>query len=182
VLLEHLRSILVSLGTLPPRDEQMILLERWITRIIDERSDPEQQQVLRRYGIWHLLRRLRRHVEDTETTHNQLACARQHRRGALALLDWLDAHGLTLATWQQPDLDRWLTDDNATHLREAGHFVRWANKQKLTAIGYPAVKWGGPARVIDTEARWAQARWLLHDSTVTPEDRVTGLLVLLYAQ
>jgi hypothetical protein len=179
---EHLRSMLVCLGTLPPRDEQMIRLDRWVTRIIDERTDPDQQQILRRYGVWHLLRRLRRRVEGTETTHNQLATARQHLRGAIALLDWLDAHGLTLTTWQQPDLDRWLTDDNATHRREAGHFVRWANKQKLTHLNYPAVKWGGPTRVIDTETRWNQARWLLHDHTVKPEDRVAGLLVLLYAQ
>jgi hypothetical protein len=60
--------------------------------------------------------------------------------------------------------------------------VRWANKQKLTHLDYPAVKWGGPTRVIDTETRWHQARWLLHDHTVRPEDRVAGLLVLLYAQ
>ncbi|WP_162788479.1 hypothetical protein [Amycolatopsis albispora] len=33
-----------------------------------------------------------------------------------------------------------------------------------------------------SEARWAQARWLLHDDNVKPEDRVAGLLVLLYAQ
>ena len=31
-------------------------------------------------------------------------------------------------------------------------------------------------------ARRAQARWLLHDHTVSPVDRVAGLLVLLYAQ
>src|SRR5207247_2369780 len=36
--------------------------------------------------------------------------------------------------------------------------------------------------VIDTEARWEQARWLLHDGTLKPGDRVAGLLVLLYAQ
>jgi hypothetical protein len=30
--------------------------------------------------------------------------------------------------------------------------------------------------------RWEQARWLLHDHTVKPEDRLAGLLVLLYAQ
>jgi len=46
----------------------------------------------------------------------------------------------------------------------------------------PAARWHGPARTIDTEARWAQARWLLHDHAVHPADRVTGLLVLLYAQ
>jgi hypothetical protein len=31
-------------------------------------------------------------------------------------------------------------------------------------------------------ARWAPARWLLHDHTLSPADRVAGLLVLLYAQ
>lgn len=43
-------------------------------------------------------------------------------------------------------------------------------------------RWHGPTRNIDTEARWAQARWLLHDHTVNTIDRVVGLLVLLYAR
>ncbi|MGW3473650.1 hypothetical protein ACWDKQ_35620 [Saccharopolyspora sp. NPDC000995] len=178
---EHLRSILVAAGALPHRDEQMSRLERWITRAIAERP-PAQQQLLRSYGIWHLLRRLRGRVEGAETTHNQLATVRQHLRGAMVFLDWLASHDLTLATCGQPDLDRWLTDDNATHRVEAGHFVRWAKKQKLTRLSYPATRWGGPARIIDTETRWEQARWLLHDPSVKPEDRVAGLLILLYAQ
>ena len=82
----------------------------------------------------------------------------------------------------QDDLDTWLASDAATHRREAGHFVRWAKKQKLTSLEFPAIRWGGPTGVIDTEARWDQARRLLHDDTVKPEDRVAGLLVLLYAQ
>ena len=36
--------------------------------------------------------------------------------------------------------------------------------------------------MIDTETRWEQARWLLHDDSPKPEDRLAGLLVLLYAQ
>lgn len=44
------------------------------------------------------------------------------------------------------------------------------------------MRWGGPSGVIDTEARWEQARRLLHDNTLKPEDRVAGLLVLPYAQ
>ncbi|WP_238412317.1 hypothetical protein [Saccharothrix deserti] len=180
--LEHLRSVLVAAGALPHRDEQMSRLERWITQAVSERPDPAQQQLLRSYGIWHLLRRLRRRVEGTETTHNQLATARQHLRGAMVFLDWLASHDLTLATCGQPDFDRWLTDDKATHRDEAGHFVRWAKKQKLTRLTYSAVRWGGPVRVIDTETRWEQARRLLNDRSVKPEDRVAGLLILLYAQ
>ena len=63
-----------------------------------------------------------------------------------------------------------------------GNFVRWARNQKLTTVDFPATRWAGPARVIDTEARWEQARWLLHDDGVRPEDRAAGLLVLLYAK
>lgn len=180
--LEHLRSVLVAAGALPHRDEQMSRLERWITQAVAERPDDAQQQLLRSYGIWHLLRRLRHRVEGTETTHNQLATARQHLRGAIVFLDWLASHDLTLATCGQSDLDHWLTDDQATHRDEVGHFVRWARKQKLTRLTYPAVRWGGPVRVIDTETRWDQARRLLTDPSVKPEDRVAGLLVLLYAQ
>jgi hypothetical protein len=49
-------------------------------------------------------------------------------------------------------------------------------------MDFAATRWGGPSSVIDTETRWEQARWLLHDDTLKPEDRVAGLLVLLYAQ
>ena len=31
---EHLRSVLVAIGTLPPRDEQLTRLERWIAQAI----------------------------------------------------------------------------------------------------------------------------------------------------
>jgi hypothetical protein len=107
---------------------------------------------------------------------------RQHVKAAVSLLEWLAAHDLTLSTARQGDLEAWLAGGDAVHRREAGNFVRWAKQHKLTRLDFAATKWGGPTQVIDTEARWAQARWLLHDETVKPEDRVAGLLVLLYAQ
>ncbi|HVB43972.1 MAG TPA: hypothetical protein VNF47_14890 [Streptosporangiaceae bacterium] len=179
---EHLRAVLVAVGTLPHRDEQMARLERWITGVTAGRDDPDQQHMLHRYAVWHLLRRLRRRTGDTDTTHDQLAGVRQHVRAAIAFLDWLTARDLALATCRQNDLDAWITSDQASRRRETGHFIRWARKQKLTRLDFPATRWGGPSRVIDTEARWAQARRLLHDGSLDPEDRVAGLLVLLYAQ
>jgi len=87
-----------------------------------------------------------------------------------------------MVTARQGDLETWLTSDHLTHRRMAGNFVRWARAQKLTSLDFAATKWGGPSGVIDAEARWQQARRLLHDDTIKPEDRVAGLLVLLYAQ
>jgi hypothetical protein len=179
---EHLHAILVATAALPARDEQLARLECWITRTIGDRDDPNQQQLLHRYAVWHLLRRLRRRTDGTDTTHNQLVAVRQRVRAATVLLDWLTARDLTLETARQGDLETWLASPQATHRLEAGHFVRWARNQKLTSLDFPAVKWGGPKRVIDTETRWQQARWLLHDDTLKPEDRAARLLVLLYAQ
>jgi len=180
---EHLRAILVAAGTLPARDEHLARLERWIARTLAERADPEQRQLLHRYAVWHLLRRLRqRNTNTTHTTHAQAVTVKRHINAAIALLGGLATRGRTLADARQGDLDAWLTSDQASHRRDAGHFARWANRHKLTSLEFPATRWQGPARTIDTEARWAQARWLLHDHTVNTIDRVAGLLVLLYAQ
>jgi hypothetical protein len=167
---------------LEPRNEQLVRLERWMAMAIASRPDPDEQHLLRRYAIWHVLRRLRHRTAAGETTHNQLSTARQQVRAAIVVLDWLTVHDLTLATCTQNDLEAWLTSDKATHRREAGHFIRWATAQKLTNLVFPATKWGGPQQALDTESRWEQARWLLHDDAVKLEDRVAGLLVLLYAQ
>ena len=179
---EHLRSVLVDTGTLPPRDEQMTRLNHWISHVIGERPDPGQQQLLHRYAVWHVMRRLRARLGGTHATNGQVRAAQRVIKAATALLDWLTVRDLTLATARQGDLDAWLASAQASHRTDAGNFVRWARKQKLTSMDFAATRWGGPAGVIDTETRWQQACWLLHDDTLKPGDRVAGLLVLLYAQ
>jgi hypothetical protein len=179
---EHLRSVLVAIGTLPARDEQMCRLERWIVLVIAGRPDPGQQQLLHRYAVWHVIRRLRARLRGEHATHSQVVAAQRIIKAAVALLDWLTAHDLTLATAGQGDLETWLVIAQASNRTDAGNFVRWARKHKLTSLDFAAIRWGGPTGVIDTETRWEQARWLLHDGTLKPEDRVAGLLVLLYAQ
>lgn len=180
--LKHLRTILVATGALPARDEHMARLEQAITHTISQRRDPDEQHLLRRYAIWHMLRRLRSRLNGAETTSNQFTSLMRHLHGALELLDWLTTRSLTLHTARQGDLDSWLASDNAKHRRELGHFIRWAKAQKLTTLDLPAIRWAGPQQAIDTESRWEHARRLLHDDTIKPEDRVAGLFVLLYAQ
>lgn len=179
---EHLRSVLVATGALPPRDEQMVRLERWIAMVIAARRDRDEQHLLQRYALWHLLRRLRRRGNKTETTHIQATTVKSHVRAAIALFDWLTGCGRTLATARQGDLEEWLVSDELTHRREAGHFLRWAAGEKLTALELPAERWGGPSGPIDAEAHFAKARRLLADTTIELSDRVAGLFVLLYAQ
>jgi len=180
--LTHLRSVLVATGALPARDEHLVQLGRWITQTVADRADRQEKEILHRYAVWHVLRRLRQRIRGTHATCGQADVARRNIAAAAAFLDWLAARGLTLASCPQGDLDEWTVAASTSRRGPAGHFIRWARSQKLTSLDFPATRWAGPTRVIDAEGRWAQARRLLHDGTLKPEDRVAGLLVLLYAQ
>jgi hypothetical protein len=181
-VLAHLRSVLVATGTLPPRDEQIARLERFISDVLAARTDPGQQQILRQYAVWHLLRRLRRRNNGQPATIQQYDVANQQVRAAIALLDWLATSHMTLATCGQADLERWLAGGEASQRYHAGHFVRWTASHRLSGLSFPATRWQGPARALDDRARWDAACRLLHDGTLNPRDRLAGLLVLLYAQ
>jgi hypothetical protein len=179
---EHLRAVLVATGALPARDEHMARLERWVLAAVTARADPDEQYLLRRYAIWHLLRRLRSRQHGADITYGQTTVVKGRVRAAVELLDWLARRDLTLASADQGHLDDWLASDGATRHGDAGHFVRWTAAEKLTRLELPALRWTGPAGPIDADRRWSQARQLLSDDTIDTADRVAGLLVLLYAQ
>jgi hypothetical protein len=180
--LRHLRTILVATGTLPERDEHMTRLEAWTAKAVAGRPDPDERRLLHQYATWHVIRRLRGRLDGKHATYGQFLSAQRNVSAAIALLDWLAARGLALGTARQGDLDAWLGDTQAAHRTDAGNFVRWARKSKLTTLDFAAVRWGGPSGEIDTETRREQARRLLHDDSLKPEDRLAGLLILLYAQ
>ncbi len=179
---EHLRAVLVATGALPVRDEHMARLERWVEATIAARPDPDERYLLKRYAVWHLLRRLRRRHKGEAISYNQTTTVKAHVRVAVELLDWLAARGLTLSSADQGHLDAWLAAEGATRRGDAGNFIRWAASQKLTRLELPATRWNGPTGSVDGDQRWEQARWLLGDNTLDAADRVAGLLVLLYAQ
>ena len=106
---------------------------------------------------------MRRRNNGRPATHGQAVGITQQLTAAITLLDWLTAHHLDLGSARQGDLDTWLTSEHVTGRRAAGHFVRWAKRQKLTTLDFPATKWAGPNGDIDGEARWQQARRLLHE-------------------
>jgi hypothetical protein len=193
--LAHLRRVLVATGALPARDEQLLHLEQWITQTVEARDTASEGQVLHRYAVWHLLRKLRqRHRAAAaqhgrtpgtvpQTTRRQDDYVRQHVRAATAVFGLMREQGLTLASLTHPHLDRWAADRRFTDHQATGHFLRWAVASKHATRVKPSTPW--PARrtgPYDTERRWASARRLLHDATLQLPDRVAGLLVLLYAQ
>jgi hypothetical protein len=113
--LAHLRQVLIGVGALRRRDEHMVRIERFIDQILAAQTNPEQQKVLHRYTVWHLIRRLRQRNNGHPATIQQFNSVRQRTYAAVAFLDWLTEQQLTLGSCQQSDLDQWLTDDTATN-------------------------------------------------------------------
>ena len=175
---DHLRAMLVAVGVLPERDEHLARLERWITETISDHPEARRAATGTPSGTCCAGYATAR---TKPLTAGQATVVRRNLSAAIALLDWMSARDLTWPPPGQADLDQWLARPTADRIA-AGHFARWARRQKLTGLGYPATGWDGPGGPIDTEARWEQARRLLHDQTLPTADRVAGLLVLLYAQ
>ena len=79
-----------------------------------------------------MTRRLRSRLAGKHATHGQALAAQRNIKAAIALLDWLTARGLTLEAARQGDLDKWMGQAQASHRTDAGNFVRWARRNKLT--------------------------------------------------
>jgi hypothetical protein len=94
-ILAHLRSVLVATGTLPPHDEQMARLERFVSDVLATCSDLDQRQILRRHAVWHLLRRLR--AQQRAGSHDpavrRRASARPCRRRSCSCGSWHQVPG-----------------------------------------------------------------------------------------
>jgi hypothetical protein len=178
---DHLRALLVDHAVLPPRDERLIGLERAINRRIARVDNPAERRILRSYGTWRHLRRLRTLADRQPITADQVVYACNALTAAAGLLNWLQERGQTLATCAQDDIDDWLTID--TFSRSHG-FVTWAvSCRHAHNIQVPPFN-NQPVREVfaNRDQRWSLARQLLHGDSITLPDRVAGLLVLLYAQ
>ncbi|WP_243745118.1 hypothetical protein [Streptomyces hainanensis] len=85
--LAHLRSVVVATGSMPPRDERLIALEKWITATVQVRTDLAERRILHGYAVWHHLRRLRRRLGEEHAIRLQDLNVRCHVTAAGNFLD-----------------------------------------------------------------------------------------------
>jgi hypothetical protein len=179
---ERLRATLVAAGALPARDEQLVLLEHWLTGRLGTVADPGERAALQRFATWHYLARLRRRSAAVPVTPGQDQGVRIIIGMSVALLAWLHGRGRTLATATQHDIDDWLAAGGDHH--RARMFLVWAVRSGHTHhVRIPIQDTRYVRHVLpETDHRWTITRRLLHDETIHLPDRVAGLLVVLFAQ
>ncbi len=179
--IDHLRKVFVAGDVLSRRDEYLAAFERWIGPAIGKVSDPEERRIIRRFAVWHQLRRLRARAERGSLTTGQAQRARAGVRAAITLAAWLRANNTTLATCSQRHIDRWIADGRSTNYNARPFVERACRNGHAHDIAIPEPPRGSTTRIQDDQ-RWALVRQLLHDDTGSIEDRVAGLLLLLYGQ
>jgi hypothetical protein len=178
----HLRKVLVAGGILPARDERLAGLQLWADQQASRVEDPAERRIVRSFATWHHLRRLRRESERHYITAEQADYMHNEVRAALKLITWLRSNGKNLAACTQHDLDTWLTSGPGTNYH-ARAFVVWASRRGHTHdLDIPQHARNETLTQIEDDKRWALVRSLLHDDSDAIEDRVAGLLVLLYGQ
>ncbi len=177
--LRHLRQLLIATGALPELDPGLAGLERFIADTVDRVTHPGDARVLRGYGTWRVLGRLRRRATLAYYSADN---ARDQFNQAAQFVGWLHQHGLELGTCNQHQVERWLADGPG-HRRNIRPFLLWAiERGALRDITPPAHHRPSPSPATNSEAGWDHARRLLHDNDIDPADRVIGTLVVLYAQ
>lgn len=182
-IVRHLRAVLVAVGVLDARDENLARLEAWTAEQIAGIEPADDRHIIDTYATWWVLRRHRQRGRRRPT--GDTTTGRRNITVATALLAWLRAHDRTLDTATQADIDLWAATTSDSR-RRAGHdFLRWATKHRLVhdiAITRRPEPLPAPHPDPAITERTDQARRLLHDEDVTVTDRVAGLLVILYAQ
>ena len=119
----------------------------------------------------------RHHIttEQADYVHNEV-------RAAVILITWLRDHGTSLASCTQRDIDDWLAAGPGTCFH-ARTFVTWASSRGHAGdVEIPRPARSETLAQLEEDRRWELVRSLLHDDARAIEDRVAGLLVLLYGQ
>lgn len=94
----HVRQMLVAHGVLPPRHEQLAALEHLNARTVSGMGRADDRKTVAAFATWRVLRRVRRRADHHTNERTAISHARNQVLGATRFLDWLAAHGLTLAT------------------------------------------------------------------------------------
>ncbi len=177
---DYLRRMLIAHGVLTDRDDQLVNTEAWVGDLLATIDRAEDRRLLATYATWRVLRRLRARADRTDRPRTVTRHARDQLTAAAHLLDWLATRGLTLERTRQGDIDTWLATGPSAY--RARDFIGWAAQhghcRPLTIPTTSAVT----GTVMHPDQRLALLDQLLHDDTLELTDRVSGCLLLAYAQ
>jgi hypothetical protein len=181
-VIAFVRAALVHHGVLPERDEITAAFVRWTAHATDVLEDGPDRALVRAYATWHVTRQLAVSVRRGKTGSAAPKYARSLVAEGVKLTLWLHSKELKLSDLHQDLTDQWVSEGSSVR-RRVRLFLAWLARTGTT--GKLHVTWDYlSTHTIPLEdlERFALLRTLLHDRQIDPRDRLTGSLLLLYAQ
>jgi hypothetical protein len=174
-----LRQMLVQVGVLPPRNDDLERIPTWLDTLLLEQPE-HRTQLIRPFAHWFVLRRARRSAARRRYPAQAGGSVRKQIRVALEFLTWLDTLGLDLPAANQTVLDQWLAKGN-TRSHDIHYFLSWARSHRLTQdLRVPSRRRSQPEDLLDEQTRWQLLQRTFHDTTISLDTRVAAALILLF--
>lgn len=176
----YLRDLLDQSGALPRPRPELLRLEEWVARFL-EQLPANHAPTIGRYATWSILRKARRQATKVDLTSGAVAHAKASLRGVGTLLAWLDQQSLTVHSMTQPAIERFALSHSTT--RWLPQFLTWSGQHEASPpVRLPRRQQGAPTVELDDETHRAIIARLLIDEAVPLDARVACLLVALFGQ
>ncbi|WP_337320614.1 hypothetical protein [Microbacterium istanbulense] len=178
--LRYFRRTLMSAGVLPEIDVFLHDLETYGTRLFAT-LPAAHSALLGRFFRWRMLPLIRRSLQGRTLTSPMFSARRAQLRYISEFLQWLDTHGMTIETVDQPAIDRFVSADRVR--QQIGPFVTWAVQERIAPkVAVTTIRSrGAGSHLSDPDLAEITAR-VLADETIPLPTRLITLFAVVFAQ
>ncbi|HEU5472738.1 MAG TPA: hypothetical protein VFV67_18985 [Actinophytocola sp.] len=178
----YLRALLVAAGCLPDLDRAMHNFETWLRNRLSKLAGHPHERVLRQFGVWHQLSKMRAKAQQQALSPNARTYAVFEFNRAVEFCTWLAEHDHRLDQLSQPTFDRYYGGLSTAYRQSLRGFLNWA----ITTKRMPRLQFARPrfrtGEALDQQRRLDLLGHLLDGDDQRLAPRVAGCILLLYAQ
>jgi hypothetical protein len=178
----YLRGLLVAAGILPDEDQVLVDFERWLRRRLGTLAGHPYQQLLRQFGWWHQLPRMRTKSTRARLPAGAYLYARDQFKAAQSLLTWIADTGRTLSRLGQAELDTWFATARRSDRARSRGLLTWAMSHGHMPAGRLPALPGESGPSMTQRQRLDLLRQCTNDDAGALAVRVAAVLLLLFGQ
>ena len=160
----YLRDLLMDCGLLPAADRQLLDYDSWLRRRLDDLDGHPHHQLLRQFGIWYQLARMRARAASGPLRPTARQYAEQRFTTACHFLTWVHDRGGHPARLTQADLDTWHATCPAYQRPASRAFLTWAmDCGHIPRLDLPAIRFGTGEAITQQQRITLLRRYALTD-------------------
>jgi hypothetical protein len=179
----YLRALLLHCGALPQVDRQLLDFQAWLTRRLTGLAEHPHERLLRQFGLWHQLPRMRTKADRQPITPPARTYAQLEFTHATAFCTWLAEHDHHPSALSQLDLDGYYTGLKIGHRQSLRGFLNWAmTSRHLPKLTFARTRFATGEALTHTRRIDLLRGFVNDDNNGALRMRVAACVLLLYAQ